>query len=136
MLYSPTVLCSKPFSLFRCKKTMPNSLNSRRVLKMIHLDQVDLHKTCPDVPYDFRVSGCDQESPEHSRVDWERGILQSCSLLQDHRILLHRSISELFQLLHSKFFVTPQFLGNTLHDLAENALFLICNSLLGQLFSL
>ena len=41
---------------------MPNSLNSRRVLKMVHLDQVDLQKTCPDVPNDFRVSSCDQES--------------------------------------------------------------------------
>ena len=28
---------------------------------------------------------------EYSWVDWERGLIQSCSLSQDHRHLLHRS---------------------------------------------
>ena len=52
--------------LYHCvsirKKTMPNSLNSRTTLRMVHLDQIDFQKTCPYVPYEFRVSGCMQES--------------------------------------------------------------------------
>ena len=27
-----------------------------------YLEQVDLHKTCPDVPNEVRVAGCKQES--------------------------------------------------------------------------
>ena len=29
---------------------------------MVHLEQVDLQETCPDVPCEFRVSGCKQDS--------------------------------------------------------------------------
>ena len=71
VLYNSAVLFSIPlfvpqFCLYHfasiCKKTMPNSLNFRRVLTMVHLEQVDLQKKCLDVPNEFRVASCKQES--------------------------------------------------------------------------
>ena len=46
-------------------------------------------KTCPDVPNESRVLGCKQESRLIIPLDWERGIIQSCSQFPEHRILLH-----------------------------------------------
>ena len=72
---------------------MPYFSNFHRLLQ-------DLQKTCPTVPNEIRASSCKQESRRIIRlglgilmVDWERGILQSCSQLQDRRILLRRSKS-------------------------------------------
>ena len=81
------------FRLFQsARRRCQISLNFRSVLMMVHLEQADLQKTCPDVPNEFRVSGSKQESrlinfwdSENSWVDWERGIIQSCSQFQDHR---------------------------------------------------
>ena len=55
-------------------------------------------KTCPDVPHEFRVSCGMQESrliiPRGLgilKVDWELEIFQSCSVFQDHKIILRHS---------------------------------------------
>ena len=53
--------CLYPLALLG-KKTMPNSLNSRRTLRMVHLEQVDLQKRFLMYPNEFCVSGCKQES--------------------------------------------------------------------------
>ena len=71
VLYNPAVLFSillfvPEFYLYELasvrKNATPNSLNSRRVLRMVHLEQVRPSKTFPEVPDEFRVSGCEQES--------------------------------------------------------------------------
>ena len=53
----PILLLVPQFCLYQlasiCKKTMPNSLISLRKLRMVHLKQVDLQKTCPDVSNEF-----------------------------------------------------------------------------------
>ena len=75
---------------FRCylisirTEMMSNSLGSRRTTE-----------TFLEVPIKFRVWGvAENQNPgqsnlwcsEFSRVDWERGTFQSCSLFQDHGI--------------------------------------------------
>ena len=62
------------------KKMMPNSWYYR-ILRMVLLEQEDLQK---------RFQKYLQDST-FSRVDWERGTVQSCSLSLDHRNLSHHS---------------------------------------------
>ena len=56
-----------------------------------------LSKTLPEVPITIRVSSGNPESrlslrdSKYSRVGWERGMLQSCSLSQDRKNILRRS---------------------------------------------
>ena len=45
---------------------MPNSLNFRSVLRLVTPRACRLSKTFPEVPKEFRVSRCKQESPNHS----------------------------------------------------------------------
>ena len=45
-------------------------------------------KTFPDMPNEFRESGCKQESRQ---ADWECGVTFNCLPFQAHRILWHRA---------------------------------------------
>ena len=99
-------LFSQRFSLFSLfclyqlasfKKTMPNSLNSRRALKRVDLEKVDLQKRVLMYPMSSVYQAASKNrgesflwNSEYSWVDWKRGIIENCSQFQDHKILLHR----------------------------------------------
>ena len=76
---------------------MPNSMDSRRMLRTVLVEQVDLQKRLR-YPLNsvYYAANKNRGEPfvqdwEFSSVDWERGTFQSCSLSQDHRILPHHS---------------------------------------------
>ena len=124
------------------KKMMPNSLNSRRELRMVLVEQAGFQKRFLRYPQ-YSVCRAVLWDSEYPRVGWERGMLQSWSLSQDRKkILLPRprnspcsvnpefesradslaltihqcSIVWLYLFLRNRFIEIPQFLGSVLHD--------------------
>ena len=75
------------------KKMMPNSVNSRRELRKVLLEQVGFQKRFLKYPWNsvYRAAIPNRGKAylwdsEYSRVGWERGMLQSCSLSQDRKV--------------------------------------------------
>ena len=87
-LVSLLLHCSKILLVLLClnpQKTMPNSLNPRKMRNMVRLEQVDFQKRSQKYPMSSVCQAATKnrgrshlQDSESSRVHWERGTFQSC----------------------------------------------------------